>query len=313
MSDLIEEISEVFVFEGLIPNAITFLSGIMNALLAIMEWFPRSGRRHGHLTLDENSNLKASWCLIPGDRLITHYLPKTLDGFWHHYRGQHPRAFPALLRCQKRLLKHINALNVYYNVLLLEKPLNSNIQRLQEIFGLGYYSEDSGDHESAMSCEDELIQMLQRFLLASTRMRGNDWYDLNYTGQLALQARTSSQKERLLQWMSYAIFSQLRISQSSLALELTEHDDVLLQNPLVGLVLSSALQLHLWLYPCITDNQVWVTFITYLQMEVIGHTASNSSPPVTEPAVWCKRRHTLEDIAHAFDTQSATTQEALLN
>ncbi|KAG8844063.1 hypothetical protein FRB96_003296 [Tulasnella sp. 330] len=257
MSDLIEEISEVFVFEGLIPDAIAYLSGIMNALLAIMEWFPRSGRRHGHLTLDENSNLKASWCLIPG--------------------------------------------------------LNSNIQRLQEIFGLGYYSEDSGDHESAMSCEDELIQMLQRFLLASTRMRGNDWYDLNYTGQLALQARTSSQKERLLQWMSYAIFSQLRISQSSLALELTEHDDVLLQNPLVGLVLSSALQLHLWLYPCITDNQVWVTFITYLQMEVIGHTASNSSPPVTEPAVWCKRRHTLEDIAHAFDTQSATTQEALLN
>ncbi|KAG8867202.1 hypothetical protein FRB98_004295, partial [Tulasnella sp. 332] len=103
--------------------------------------------------------------------------------------------------------------------------LSSNIQRLQEIFGLGYYSEDSRDHESGISCEDELIRTVQRFLLTSTRMRGNDWDDLNYTGQLALRARTSSQKERLLQWMPYGIFSQLRISQSSLALELKEDDE----------------------------------------------------------------------------------------
>ncbi|KAG9022702.1 hypothetical protein FRB95_014297, partial [Tulasnella sp. JGI-2019a] len=60
MDNLAENLRDWILFEGLRPDSF-YLCVAMDALLAILRWYTLWGRRNGHASLDDSTNLKSAW------------------------------------------------------------------------------------------------------------------------------------------------------------------------------------------------------------------------------------------------------------
>ncbi|KAG9023017.1 hypothetical protein FRB95_013819 [Tulasnella sp. JGI-2019a] len=123
MDDLAKDLMDLFLFEGLRPDSHYLCVG-MDALLAILRWYPLWGSRNGHESLDDSTNLQSAWTL-PESRPLIPQLVSTLDAFSNHYTTEDPRTFSTFLACQQRLLRHVNTLYETYDALMADRPAST--------------------------------------------------------------------------------------------------------------------------------------------------------------------------------------------
>ncbi|KAG8989339.1 hypothetical protein FRB94_014471 [Tulasnella sp. JGI-2019a] len=143
MMGLVQDLNDQFLFERLVPDAM-YLSRVMDALLAILKWYPLWGARHGHPSLDDDADVQSAWTVSKNRPPITQLLD-ILNELSRHYATEDPKTFSTFLRCQQRLLVHFNALYVSYDTLIddhsssrpvfslagqMHSSLNSNLERL---------------------------------------------------------------------------------------------------------------------------------------------------------------------------------------
>lgn len=228
------------------------------------------------------------------DRIID-----ALVAFSRLYEKEDPKTFRTVLRCQQQLTVHINALYASYDALLhdprpsdpqlprvgrMHSSLNSNIEHLLRIGSSDHLGEDSDVRETLTRCQEELVVTLQRLLL--TTVPPNDEYTaaLANTGRLALGASTSSQKERLLQGILYAVY--VDVAGSNRSKDEGEHEFLLRRGQVAGLVLASALRLYLWLCPAVTADQAWVALKAAMPAVASDKAPNDPNRSVAVPEVW---------------------------
>ncbi|KAG8989621.1 hypothetical protein FRB94_014174 [Tulasnella sp. JGI-2019a] len=260
MEGLVQDLSDQFLFEGLKPDT-TYLSRVMDALLAILRWYPLWGARNGHPSLDDKANVQSAWT-VPRNRPLITQLLDTLDEFSRHYATEDPTTFSTFLRCQQRLLVHVNILYPSYDILIgggsqsrpevslfrqIHASLNSNLGRLLTISGTqqSVAANDPGStSDLATGCEAEVVRTLHRLLLTWTTQESVNPADLASTTRLALRVRTIAEKEQILQGILYSIFTKVLRSYPSDELVVESRYAHLQKGRAVAVVLASTLRLY---------------------------------------------------------------------
>ncbi|KAG8852466.1 hypothetical protein FRB96_008654 [Tulasnella sp. 330] len=290
MERLIQDIADVFLLEGVEVDA-ACLSRAMDAILAILEWYPIWGYRHGHPTLNDGANLKLVWSLVLGALPVVDQLPKVLDAFSNHYATQDPSTFPTFLRCQMRLLHHINKLRLKYDDVpqkaLPSSPNTSRLERMHSSLNsnLTHTLLEPSDKPPSYvkTCERELITALRCVLLTSSQRQAAASTDLVETGRLALRVSGVLEKEQVLQGILYGLPFTLGGDEPGLELDIKRRLDSLNQAQDVALLLASGLGRCLWLCPSITANEAWSAFEALLRAIAIGcHDAQGQVQPLVE-------------------------------
>ncbi|KAG9008516.1 hypothetical protein FRB94_013129 [Tulasnella sp. JGI-2019a] len=300
MGDLVRELSELFLFKGLEPNPV-YLSRVMDALLAILRWYPLWGRRNGHPSLNDSANLKSAWTL-PECRPLSIRLLETLDAFSSHYATEDPGTFPTFLCCQQRLLSYVNALHESYDEATevcsassstlsfarqMHYSLNSNVECLLTIDlspPLTAFEEEVVLSEGEpKSCRSEVVRTLQHLLLTSTTRESINPADLTTTAHLALRVSTITEKEQLLQGILYSVSTEVFRSWPRDEFVVESHHNPLRKRQMAGSIMASSLRLYTWFHPAITTDQSWIAFESFLRLLASGGTLSQPSAPTNAP------------------------------
>ncbi|KAG9010741.1 hypothetical protein FRB94_010019 [Tulasnella sp. JGI-2019a] len=297
MGELVEELTDLFLFDGLQPDS-AHLSRVIEALLAILRWYPLWGPRNGHPSLDDSTNLRSTWTVQESRSLIMH-LVNTLNEFSRHYATEDPDTFPTFLRCQKRLLQYFHGLytssDVWLEVLPPSNPpllsiremhssLNSSIERL--LIMDSFTNLIGSFEEEVVSCRKEVVRTLHQLLLTSTTWGSINPIDLANSALLARRVGTISEKENLLQGIVYSIFTEVLRSQSDDELAVESRRLLLQKGPAVAVLLASTLRLLVWLRPSVPTDQSWAAFESFLRLLVIGDTPTIPSAPRNAPEAW---------------------------
>ncbi|KAG8997328.1 hypothetical protein FRB94_007777 [Tulasnella sp. JGI-2019a] len=295
MTGLVEDLGDQFLTETLGPDA-AYLSRVMDALLAILRWYPLWGARNGHPSLDDGKNIQSAWNVSENRPLISQLLD-ILDEFSRHYDNEDPETFSTFLRCQQRLLTQVNALDVSYDTMIEGRPLfsemhsslNSNLGRLLTISEThqSVATDDPGaTSDLAMGCEAEVVRTLQRLLQTSTAQESVNPADLVSTARLALRVSAITEKEQLLQGTLYSIFTEvLRLHTSDELVEASRYAH-LQKGRAVAVVLASTLRLYIWLHPSVPSDQAWVAFESFLRDLVTGDIPTVPCVPTDAPEAW---------------------------
>ncbi|KAG8980724.1 hypothetical protein FRB93_009031 [Tulasnella sp. JGI-2019a] len=298
MTGLVQDLSDRILTERLGLDAV-YLSRVMDALLAILRWYPLWGARNGHPSLDNKTNVQSAWTASENRPLITQLLD-TLNEFSRHYDNEDPETFSTFLHCQQRLLTQVNALGVLelsYDIRIegrslfrqMHSSLNSNLGCLLTISETHQFvatDEPGATFDLAISCKAEVVRTMQRLLLTWTAEESVNPADLASTARLALRVSAITEKERLLQGTLYGIFTGMLRSHPSDELEVESRHAHLQNGRVVAVVLASTLRLYIWQHPSVSSEHAWVAFESFLRLLVTGGTPPVPCTPTDAPEAW---------------------------